>query len=511
MRKLTPSIISGFVNAFLRRGFDEPVPIPDVHLEWWGLFCKPDKYVAIAAPRGHAKSTALTISFGTANVCFRVHDHVMIISDTESQAKQFLNDIKKEFIENQDLIDTFQVERMVKNAETEFIVQFKDGAQARLIARGSEQKPRGMLWRGKRPNLILCDDLENDEIVDNNDRRVTFRHRFYDALLNSGSKSCKVRVVGTILHQDSLLARLMPQITDKGLQSSPLKVWTTTKRAWLSILYRAHPDDDDFSHILWPDMWPLERLQLERQKYVEDGYPEGYAQEYLNKPISEKDAYFRKQDIVPIPVTEFGRNAEPEQYYVGVDMAISEKDKRAFTVFVVAGYSSTGILRIRDIRRFRGDGYTIVNEIFSIQQWCKAKSPNYEPLFLIEQENIARSLGSFLDREQVKRNVFIDYDEMQPIRDKELRARAIQARFRAGGIEVDTTAEWYDDFINELLYFPKSEYADQVDALAWVGIALGKMIEPHSRDEQEDMDWDEEFQLTIEDDYDMGQSDVTGY
>jgi hypothetical protein len=46
-----------------------------------------------------------------------------------------------------------------------------DGHRFRIIAKGAEQRIRGRLWKGKRPNLLVCDDMEDDEQVENADRR----------------------------------------------------------------------------------------------------------------------------------------------------------------------------------------------------------------------------------------------------------------------------------------------------------------------------------------------------
>jgi hypothetical protein len=57
-----------------------------------------------------------------------------------------------------------------------------DGHQFRIMALGSEQKVRGLLWNGRRPNLIVGDDLENDEIVMNSERRQKFANWVDNAL-----------------------------------------------------------------------------------------------------------------------------------------------------------------------------------------------------------------------------------------------------------------------------------------------------------------------------------------
>ncbi len=60
---LTSDMIAGFTQTFLLKHYDNPVPIPDFHRELWEDCCSDSKRVAIAAPRNHAKSTAISLSF----------------------------------------------------------------------------------------------------------------------------------------------------------------------------------------------------------------------------------------------------------------------------------------------------------------------------------------------------------------------------------------------------------------------------------------------------------------
>lgn len=489
---LTPDHVYSLVNLYLIKRFDEPVETPQFHRELWEYACSDKKYVAIAAPRGFAKSTALTHAYVLANVLFRVKDHILIVSDTESQSVLFLGDIKRELLENVALARDFQVKKLVKDSETEVIVEFYDGKQTRLVARGSEQKARGLKWRNKRPNLIIGDDLENDEIVLNEDRRAKFRNWFLNALLNSGSRSCHVRIVGTILHFDSLLARLMPVENHVDTINTPLKMWSENEdKAWYSVLYRAHPSVDDFSDLLWEDMWPRERLLLERQKYDDENYLEGYAQEYLNNPIDEGSSYFRRDDLTPIPDEQKDKTKrEPEEYYCGVDLAISEKDKRAYSVIIVCGLNSDNILRVREVIRFRGDGNEIIDELFNVHRKWK---PN---LIVMEDENISKALGGVINSRMHEDNIFLNLHLVKPIHDKIRRARSLQARTRVNAVEFDDSASWYPELKQEMLRFPVGRYTDQVDALAWVCFVLDQLTPALTQQEMEDEEWEKEYDET---------------
>ena len=88
--KLDAKVVEGFVGAVLGSRFDGKSESAGFHKECWELCTGPDKYIAIAAPRGHAKSSAITLGYGLATLLFRERKFMLLVSDTESQASQFL-------------------------------------------------------------------------------------------------------------------------------------------------------------------------------------------------------------------------------------------------------------------------------------------------------------------------------------------------------------------------------------------------------------------------------------
>lgn len=496
---LDADLIYGFSESLLKANFDIPQPTPDLHREMWERCCSDSKFVAIAAPRGHAKSTAITHTYTLANVCFQERTYIILVSDTEEQAIQYLGDIKRELLENEKLATLFGIERLVKDREADIIGKYTSGGYFRIIAKGSGQYIRGRKWRGKRPDLIIGDDLENDEIVMNEERRAKFRQWVDNALLPALSDYGIVRIVGTILHLDSFLERCMPDIDDRTYTHfGELVSWSDKpNKTWNSVRYKGH--NEDFSQLLWPEKWPKERYLQEQNRYIEAGNPEGYAQEYLNWPIDESSAFFRKKDF-----GEWKNKDEYLEYYIGGDLAISEKDKRAYSVFVVAGLNRDNKLVVVDVERFRGDALEIINTMFALQG-------KYQPQILfLEEENIARSIGPIIYREMEARNVYINIETMVPTKDKLSRARGIQARMKGGGVLFDLEAPWFQSMFSEMITFPRGAYMDQVDAFSWIGLGLNKIMPAYTGKELAQFEYDEEF----DDDMTLamgGRSAVTGY
>jgi hypothetical protein len=82
---------------------------------------------------------------------------------------------------------------------------------------------------------------------------------------------------------------------------------------------------------------------------------------------------------------------------------------------------------------------------------------------------------------------------------------------RAQTIRVDKDADWYQTFEDELTRFPRDKHDDQVDAFAWLGLMLDKLIHgltPHEArieaDQDELREWEEQYGVT-------GQNATTGY
>ncbi len=504
---ISATVIEGFVGSVLLKEFDGQFKIPQCHREWWEMCCSKEKYVAVAAPRRHAKSTAITISYTLANLLFKQRKFVLLVSDTESQASLFLGQIKQQLQDNQDLINLFGLKRapngMVqfeKDTETDIIVEMEDGHKFRVIAKGAEQKLRGLLWNGSRPDLIVVDDLENEELVMNKDRREKLRRWFYGSLMPCTSKDGVIRYVGTILHMDALLERFMPPLNRKDTKSEDLKVWTENRvNGWKSVKYRAH--NDDFSRILWPEAWPPERLKQEREGFIGQGLPDVYSQEFLNIPIDESTTYYKRSDFIQIREEDKKKKLN---YYIASDLAISEKERADWSVFIVGGVDEDGRLHIVNVIRERMDGYTIVDTMLALQRL-------YDPIaFGVEETQISKAIGPFLNRAMIESNTFINMIPLKPHKtDKISRARSMQARMRAHGVKFDKTAEWYQVLEDEMMTFPRARHDDQVDAMSYLGLMVDKLIEAPTQEEQEEEEYLKELHESGLDN--EGRSSWTGY
>jgi hypothetical protein len=498
--KLTADLIESFAGTFLSPRYDQLAPTPPFHREAWALYASDAPQVMCIAPREHAKSTSLTMDYILAEVLFRSSDYVILIGSTEDLAAEQLSNIAEELQSNEDLIREFGVGTFESAAKTDIIVRMKDGHRFRVLCRGAEQRIRGRLWKGKRPNLLVCDDMEDDEQVENPERRAKFRRWFFRAAKQALSKGGRIRVHGTVLHDDSLLARLRKNKT------------------WKSLFYKAHNSFDDFSGKLWPEQWSEERLKFRQQEFVEDGDAAGYSQEFLNDPQDSMAAYLRRDDFLPMRDADY---ESAKTINAGWDFAVSKADLANRTSCTVGGKDAQNVLHFLDFRvgrwnpsvspaeRDRGEiGW--VDLMFEVdQRW------NPETHF-VEGGVIWNAVKNLVYQEMQTRDRYLNIEVLNPVKDKATRGTSLKKRHRAGATRWNTRAEGYEGAKEEMLKFTGSAVArldDQFDSAATLSIGFDAvpLVEQEDFYDEEQQELERGFWNQRKRGQALGRSAVTGY
>ncbi len=217
-------------------------------------------YMTRAWARDHAKSVTAGVILPLYLMLTGKMKNMLLVSYNESNATELLTPIKMELESNQRLLNDYGKFQSISGWEAGKFTT-KDGCSFRAI--GTGQSPRGARNQEARPDFILCDDSDEDEMVRNPDRLSKAWDWMNGALFGcfsiTGSK--RFIVVGNIIAQDSLVVRAK-EVSDDFEQ--------------INIL-------DSGGQPSWKERFTLEECQYMINKM---GYRLSQ-REYFNNPINE--------------------------------------------------------------------------------------------------------------------------------------------------------------------------------------------------------------------------------
>lgn len=465
---LTPALMYVFTERFLMPFYDSPAPIPDFHLDMWGLSVSDEQKVAIIAPRYHGKSTAGTIAEILADICFQCADFFMIISNTEGQAKDFLDSIKTHLLHNKLLRDMHPGMALVKDASNDIVGTIDGNWYFRVMAKGWSQKIRGTMWGPKRPNRLHIDDYEDPDECMSKDTRDKMDKRLLTDILMCGSSYCKYRMRGTTLHEDCVIER---RFSDDS---------------WKCKRYSAH--DDSFTKLLFPGRYDLQYYKDLYQSYAKKGNADLYYREIRSLNIARGNTLFEKSMFHSMQEEDF---TKPMTKYVTVDLAISTNQKADYVVFLLFGICAGGYIYVLHVERFKNSPESptkIEDALFGLHDQNEVED------FTIEAEKIDKAVMPYIRKEMYNRHKngvkkpFVTIIS-QPHGNKDLirRSPGIVSRMRAHGCKFNKDTEWYPAFEHELMQATpggvKSAHDDQFAAFVMIGERLDNYTEGETLDE----------------------------
>lgn len=221
--------------------------------------------------RGQAKSTHMDVMIPMWLMCQKKREiNVMVlVGKSEDSAQTLLGDIQAELQYNKRYIHDFGTKYNAGNwQEGEFVTS--DGVA--FFARGRGQSPRGLRYRNKRPDYIVIDDLDDDELCENDARVRKITEWVKEALFGAfGAEGGRFIMVGNLISKNSVLANIA---ASKGVEVSQVNVLDKNGKS------------------AWPEYWTEERIR-EKREFM--GY-RAFEKEYMNNPIKE-GSVFRKDWI----------------------------------------------------------------------------------------------------------------------------------------------------------------------------------------------------------------------
>ena len=270
------------------------------------------KLAVIAAFRGSAKSTLMTTVYAIWSMLGKQKKKfVLILGSTDQKNRQYMQNIKLELESNELLkkdLGPFEEEKTQWGAQA--LVLPKLGAK--IAVSSTEQSIRGLRYGAYRPDLIIIDDAEDLNSVRSVEVSEKIYNWFVSEVIPAGDKDTRIIVLGTMLTEGSLMARLKESIL-KGERDG---------------VYYEFPFLDEKGEALWKEKFPdAESVEAERKKI---GDEVAFSTEMLLDPIIKEDRV-----IYPEWIKYYDSIPKDVRYVaIGIDPAIQEHERADFTAMV---------------------------------------------------------------------------------------------------------------------------------------------------------------------------------
>jgi len=453
--EITKNSIEWFFHVYLPHYIKYPPA--QFHEEMFHLIENEDiRNITIVAFRGSAKSTIMNLAYPLWAVLGKQKKKfILIVGQTQQQAKQHLKNIKEELENNKVLrmdLGPFQEEEMW-SSYTLIIPKY----QARIMAVSMEQSIRGIRHAQHRPDLIICDDIEDLASVKTREGRDKTHQWLLGEVLPTGDQNTRIVTIGNLLHEDSLVMRIKKAIEAGSLDG----------------IFKSYPLLDEAGKCLWPGKYPTQAdIEAEKRRI---GNESAWHREYLLNIVSDQERLVHPEwihyyDELPQITKDFYLR----KVFTGVDLAISQTASADYTAMVSGRlYGYYDEMKVYILPNPVNEKLTFPQTVEKAKSLSLALGGNaHHTQLLIEDVGYQRALIEQLQRENVPAEGFKLHGQ-----DKRTRIALTTHLIQQG--KVLFPSKGCEKLIEQLTGFGLEKHDDLADAFSLLILKI--MSEHHSR------------------------------
>jgi phage terminase large subunit-like protein len=376
--------------------------------------------------------------------------YVVIVCQTQTRARETLANIRAELEMMGILVEDYQPRegKMDKWSEDTIIIP-KYGAKISVIS--ISESIRGLRYLQYRPDLIVCDDLEDVPSCQSYENRKKLWQFVNGELIPAGDKNTKYIFIGNKVHNDSLMMKLK-----NAIESGKMKG-----------IYREYPLIDQNGKITWPgkfpDMKAIEDLKANYASEID------YLREQMLLILPDGDAIIKPENIhyyKDLPSTR------PDYFIVSIDPAFTEGDNSNNTAIVgMAVHRVNGKVKIYVLPKVINRKLSTEKLIEETKNMMSLAGENTPVRVYVEEVSAQKTLVDMLQYANVPaEGIGIGG------KDKGVRLNAICPWIINGQIVFPITGD--PVLVNQILYLGTEKYDDLVDALT---LAVNKVIKDENQ------------------------------
>lgn len=439
----------------------------------------------VAAPRGHAKSTNFTFKDDLHAILYGYKHYILILSDSSDQAEGFLEDIKTEIEDNANIIVDFGELKGDKVWRTSCILTKND---IKVEAIGSGKKIRGRRHRNWRPDLIVLDDIENDENVNTPEQRQKLKNWFDKAVSKAGDTYTDIMYIGTILHYDSLLAKVLKNAKYDRAQYQAVisfadntKLWDEWEGIYTNLFNDRHKEDAQAfyeahesemlagTEVLWEE-------KLSYYDLMEMRVAEGVASfnsEMQNEPIDPDNATFNEEwfDYYDPELMDW---KERRYIFIGANDPSLGKSKKSDTSSIInlALDMHTGYMYVADASVEKRKPDVIIDDVIEMSRRLKRDYNKGFFKFGVETVQFQYFFKEVMAQKSAAAGEYIPIEEINSIANKMLRIESLQPVIKNKYLKFNRE---HKALLNQLKEFPMGRDDDGPDGLQ-MAVAVAQAV-----------------------------------
>lgn len=438
------------------------VPLSQAHKDMCQFIDQePTKYKLLLFPRGHLKSTIVTVGHSVRRIVKNPKVRILIANATYNLATSFLDQIKSQLKGNKKIHELYgdysknagkwsenQVKIFSKGEVTDY--ESKEPTVTAMGITGS--------LTSQHYDVIIIDDAVNRENITTIDQ-IRKVYKFYQDCLDLLEPGGELIIIGTRWHDSDLYGWIMGGDNEregeipKRIAAEIMPHQFVYKGKQFNIMKRKVFEGNK---AIWPEKFTPEHVaMLKKQKS-----PYEFSTQYNNEPIPDEDQQFKRDWFRYYKLDDIKRRNIFN--FSMVDPAISQESGADYTVIMTISLDEYYNWFIREIVRDHFLPNQIIDEMFKVNE-------KYHPIEMgLEVVAYQKMLAFSLRDEMRSRKKYLPLREIKhgPSKSKEIRIKSLQPGYHSGKIfhmERMPNLEYLED---ELLRFPRGQHDDIIDALA---------------------------------------------
>jgi len=423
---------------------DLTLDIPDFHGELLEAMADPKiPYLVCVCPRGFSKTMIARATAAKALMTGQSPFVVVInrnIKDATNSTREIWSIMNTPFFQQV----YGRIEPVIERdglGEYEFR---QNGQYKVLLARGRDSALQGMNVHNMRPNLIICDDIEQAKDKNEDLKYEDTKAWFFETMLflmDEQNKRCIY--IGNMNKKQSLIAEL-PTLSD-----------------WHSIVLSAIKKDGT---ALWEARFPLSKLLAEFRQYCEIGMKKEWLAQKMSRVDDETGGIIGADEI------EFHSGLYPDDIEYGcitIDPAISDSSRADESVICVHGWANRAWNLVACRHGVGMDPIKLLSTAISMALQFRIR------LVCIEAVAYQKALIPLMDRELATRGLTGDII-VKPIASRSSKASRIDAwvsMLRNHTYRLARTDWAILDQLNTYVVNSKNCHDDRIDCCAMITMA----------------------------------------